>query len=140
MTDLILLERTGGRKWHLNPQLTLSGFRFHPEILRLLLKNHTKPLFLDTVMGIRGEIALLLYGYLDLILSDKTHFERNLAGLFEELGLVGSSYRARAHRRLRLKPALEELEGKPLTTGILKTLRIESNADDKDDKLVVDKG
>ena len=139
LTDLILLERNDGKGRGFDPQLTLSGFRFHPEILRLLIQNHTKPLFLDTVMAIKGEIALLLYGYLDLVLSSRSHFERNLAGLFEELGLTGASYRARAHRRLRIRPALKELEGKPVTTGILKSLRLEVNAAGGDDKLVVEK-
>jgi hypothetical protein len=104
------------------------------------MQGHTKPLFLDTLMAIKGEIALLLYGSLDLVIAASSHFEQNLAGLFEELGLTGASYRARAHRRLRIKPALKEVEGKPITTGVLTSLGLDVNVGGGDDKLVVEKG
>ena len=66
------------------------------------MQGHTTPPFLDTLMAIKGEIALLLYGSLDLVIAARSHFERNLAGLFGELGLTGASYRARADRWLRI--------------------------------------
>jgi hypothetical protein len=115
-------------------------FRFHDSVLKNLLANYTKPVFFDVVLSFRSEIAQLLYTHLDLILSDKTSYERRTRELFEDLGLEGKDYHKPSVRRRRLEPALKELEGKPVTTGIIVKAALESTKDGDDFKLVVKKG
>ncbi|PWU12014.1 MAG: hypothetical protein C5B51_01675 [Terriglobia bacterium] len=114
-------------------------FQFDDHILKNLLANYTKPFLFDVFIDIKGEIALKLYSYLDLIMHDKIRFERRTKELFEELGLTGSSYRNPSKRKQNLERALAELQGKLLTTGMLKSARLEKTKDDKDYKVVFEK-
>lgn len=114
-------------------------FQFNERILTNLLTHYTRPVFLDTVLGFKSEIAQILYSYLDLVLYDKNHFERCTQELFKELGMDGPAYRYRSKRAQVLEPALRELEGKPLPTGVLKEVRLEKTKDDTDFKIVVRK-
>src|SRR5512135_694990 len=115
-------------------------FRFHEQILKNLLANHTKPVLIDVVLSFRSEIAQILYTHLDLILSDKTSYERRTKELFEDLGLEGKAYKHLSDRRRILDRALPELQGKPLTTGTITTAKLEPTKDGRDFKLVVRKG
>src|SRR5213594_38067 len=85
---------------------------------------------------IRGEIALKLYSYLDLIMADKNRFERCTRELFEDLGLKGESYRNPSKRKQNLQSAIRELQGVMLTTGMLKSVSIEKTKDGKDYKAI----
>ena len=111
-------------------------FQFDDHILKNLLENYTKPFLFDVFIDIRGEIALKLYSYLDLIMADKTRFERCTRELFEDIGLTGVSYRNPSKRRQNLLKALDELSGIMLTTGVLKSATIERTKDGKDYKAV----
>jgi hypothetical protein len=115
-------------------------FRFNDYILRNLHANLTKPLLFETVISFRSEIAQILYTYLDLILSDKTMFERRTKELFDELGLEGKAYRNPSNRKQVLDRAFAELTGAPLTTGRIVSIILEATKDEKDYKLVVRKG
>jgi hypothetical protein len=115
-------------------------FRFNDYILKNLHANLTKPLLFETVISFRSEIAQILYTYLDLILSDKTMFERRTKELFAELGLDGKAYRNPSNRKQVLKRALAELMSAPLTTGRITSITLEQTKDEKDYKLVVRKG
>jgi hypothetical protein len=115
-------------------------FRFNDYILRNLHSNLTKPVLFETVISFKGEIAQILYTYLDLILSDKTLFERRTKELFEDLGLEGKAYRNPSNRKQVLAKALGELQGVPLTTGRIASITLEETKDEKDYKLVVRKG
>lgn len=118
--------------------LALSSFRFHEEIRKGLKANRTKPTNL-VALQIQGEIALVLYTRLDVLLADKTHYERTSAGLFQDLQLEGDSeYRYPSGRKRKLEKALKELEGKPISTGTLH-LTLEKTVDGKDWKLVAHK-
>src|SRR5512135_749343 len=115
-------------------------FRFHEAILRNLRADHTKPVLFDVVLSFQSEIAQVLYTHLDLILSDKTSYERRSRELFEDLGLDGTTYHKPSKRKEKLDSALQELQGKPLTTGRITTAKLEPTKDGADFKLVVRKG
>ncbi|HZL53168.1 MAG TPA: hypothetical protein VFC37_19725 [Terracidiphilus sp.] len=114
-------------------------FQFDDHILKNLLSNYTKPFLFDVFIDIKGEIALKLYSYLDLIMADKSRFERCTRELFEDLGLKGSSYRNPSKRKQNLQNAFAELTGIMLTTGVLKSATIEKTKDGKDFKAVFQK-
>lgn len=114
-------------------------FQFDDHILKNLLSNYTKPFLFEVFIDIRGEIALKLYSYLDLIMADKQRFERCTRELFEDLGLKGASYRNPSKRKQNLESAFRELTGIILTTGVLKSATIEKTKDGKDYKAVFTK-
>ncbi len=114
-------------------------FQFDDNILKNLLSNYTKPFLYDVFIDIKGEIALKLYSYLDLIMADKNRFERCTRELFEDLGLKGDAYRHPSKRKQNLQKAFDELTGIMLTTGILKSATIEKTKDGKDYKAVFQK-
>ena len=110
-------------------------FAFHEYLQDHLRKNRTKPTLLIAAR-LQGEIASLLYSRLDIFLSEHERYERRTEGLFQEdLGLVGKKYRYPSGRKQNLKKATDELNGKPISTGIL-NVTIEKTADGKDYKLV----
>jgi hypothetical protein len=111
-------------------------FQFNEHILGNLLRNHTKPLYLDTLLTFKTEIAQLLYTYLDLIMADKTHYQRRSAGLFEDLGLTANTYRKPSNRRQKLEKALAELQNVPLSSGILAAAHISPAKNGRDFKVV----
>jgi hypothetical protein len=115
-------------------------FRFDDDILNNLQANYTKPVILDTVLRFKSELAQVLYTYLDLILADKTIFERRTKALFEELGLSGTAYVRAGKRKQVLEPALRELQGVTLTTGRIASATLEETVDGKDYKIVIRKG
>jgi hypothetical protein len=118
----------------------IGYFRFNDFILKNLIANHTKPLLLDTVLSFRSEVAQILYTYLDLIIADKTAYERRTKELFDDLGLEGRAYANRSNRKQVLERALKELQGAPLSTGKITSAALERTKDGKDYKLVIRKG
>jgi hypothetical protein len=133
LNDLKILHRES------DGHITVEGgyFRFDESILRNLAANYTKPVLFDVILSFKSDLAQILYTYLDLILSDKTVYERRTKELFEDLGLNRKGYRYPSKRKEQLVPALKELEGKPLTTGIITKAVLEKTKDDEDYKLVV---
>jgi len=136
LSELSIARRT--RKLHATTEMCL--FQFHREILKNLQANYTTPLFLATVLSFKSEIAQLLYPRLDLLLSDKKHYERRTKELFEELGLEGETYRHRSARKRVIEKALNELQGAPLTTGCIVSATVEATKDNTDFKIVIYKG
>jgi hypothetical protein len=111
-------------------------FRFNDFIARNLLARHTKPVLFDTILKFESEVAQLLYTHIDLIMADKRHYERRSLELFGDLGLKGKEY-ARVYERKRiLARAMRELQGVPLTTGVIASATIEKTQDKKDYKVV----
>jgi len=115
-------------------------FRFNDFVLNNLLANHTKPLLFDVVVGFKSEVAQLLYVYVDLIMSDKTLYERRTKELFDDLGLEGKAYKNPSNRKQVLDRALKEMQGIPLTTGALTIAKLQETNDGKDWKVVFRKG
>ena len=136
LSDLRIARRTRGQ--HVTTESCL--FFFHPQLLESLKANHTTPLFLDTVLSFKSEIAQLLYARLDLLLADKTQYERRTKELFEDLGLEGSTYKHPSARKRVIERALIELEGVPITTGSIISAQVEKTKDGTDFKIVIRKG
>ncbi len=114
----------------------LGYFKFDDQILQNLLNNYTKPLLLDTILGIQSEIGQLLYVHVDLMLARKDFYERRSKELFQDLGLTNPEYERQYERKRKLEKALAELVGLPLSTGILKIARVEKTNDKQDYKVV----
>lgn len=117
-----------------NIYFAFSKFKINFKIINNLLNNYSKPVYLDVILKFKKEISILLYGYIDLVMADKECFERKTNELFIDLGLAEYS-RPSARKRL-LEPALKELEGTELTTGILSYLKLEKTVDGTDYKVV----
>jgi len=114
----------------------VSYFQFDRHVLTNLLNNYTKPLLFDTAVSFKSEIAQLLYPHVDLVMADKYKYERRTKGLFDDLGLTGEAYRNKSNRKQRLETALKEMEGKPLSTGVLIKATLEKTKDGTDYKVV----
>lgn len=114
-----------------------AQFRFNEYIENNLKKNYVKPVYYDVIKAIRGEIALSLYSFLDIIMSQRNIWERKTTELFKnDLNMVKDYYRS--ERKRLLEKVVAELDGKPISTGLL-ILSIVRTVDDSDDKLIVRK-
>ena len=136
LSDLKIARR--GDDTHLTTEA--GYFRFHESILKNLLAHHTKPVRLDVVLSFESEIAQILYTHLDLILSDKSSYERRTKELFKDLGFEGKDDHKPSVRVRKLGAALEEIQGVELTTGRITKATLEKTKDGADSKLMVRKG
>ena len=118
---------------------SLGYFKFDDHILSNLLHNYTKPVCIEEFFKLKSEIAQLVYSHVDLMLADKTKYERRTQELFNDLGLKNSEYQHMYERKRALERALAELQGIRLSTGILRTVLIEKTKDGKDYKVVFQK-
>ena len=117
----------------------INTARFNPSIVENLKAGKTKPVNLAVTLELRSEIAQMLYAHLDIILSDKTRYERTTKNLFSDLFLESDEeYRYPSGRKRKVQKAIRELNGKPLATGIL-NLFLEHTKDGTDYKLVANK-
>jgi len=112
------------------------AFKFDDHLLNNLLHNYTKPLNLDVILKFRKELSVLLYCHIDLVLADKDRYERKTGELFEDLAIAGVKYRYPSARKQNLEPALRELQGVRLSTGILRQAILERTQSGKDYKAV----
>ncbi|MBI4708150.1 MAG: replication initiator protein A [Candidatus Omnitrophica bacterium] len=118
-------------------EFSFSSFRFHNAILKNLIENHTKPVYLDVILKLKKEVSILLYRHLDLIMADKNYFERRTRELFSDLEL--SEYSRPSARKRLLEPVLKELEGVELSTGILNQAKLKMTKNGEDWKVVFKK-
>lgn len=81
-------------------------FQSDDGILKNLLANYTKPLFLDTILHLKSDIAQLLYVHVDLMLARKDAYERRTKELFLDLGLTNPEYNRQHERYRALKNAV----------------------------------
>ena len=117
-------------------------FQFDKEILSNLLNNYTKPLLDEEFFKLQTEIGQLLYTHVDLVMADKFRYERCSKELFYDLGLLkeNPSYRFASNRKQALARPIAELQGRRLSTGVLRSIVIERTKDGNDYKLVFQKG
>lgn len=121
-----------------DPRGAVVWFRLDPWVVENLLAGHVKPIFYGVVMGLRGEVAISLYSFLDVVMSRKTYCEWRSRELFEKDLFVRGTYRWPSDRRRILLRAKDELEGQPISTGALK-LAVLKTKDREDYKLAVTK-
>jgi hypothetical protein len=119
---------------------SLGYFRFDDHILSNLQLNYTKPVCIDEFFKLKSEIAQLVYTHIDLMLFDKTKYERRSRELFDDLGLKNPEYNHMYERRRALERALKELQGIQLSSGTLRSAIIEKTRDGKDYKVGFQKG
>lgn len=114
----------------------LGYFKFDDGILANLKQNYTKPVCIDELLMLKSDIAQLLYTHVDLMLFDKTKYERKTRELFDDLGLKNHEYTRMYERRRALEKALREMQGVRLSRGRLQSAAIEKTRDRKDYKVV----
>jgi hypothetical protein len=116
-------------------------FRFDDHILESLINNYTHPLRFDVIKSFkkRKDLTILLYVYLDRNLALRKKYVVRLEKLFEHLDLSQTYIRRPSDRKVKIEPVLKELEGRPLSTGILSSCRIYKAEDGRDYKLIAHK-
>ena len=115
---------------------SLGYFKFDDHILRNLQLNYTKPVCIEEFFKLKSEIAQLVYSHVDLMLFDRSRYERRTAELFDDLGLKNAEYSHMYERRRALEKALKELEGIRLSKGTVRSATLEKTKDGKDYKVV----
>ncbi len=115
-------------------------FKFDDHILTNLQLNYTKPVCIEEFFKLKSEVAQLIYSHVDLMLFDKSKYERRSRELFNDLGLKNHEYTHMYERKRAIERALKELEGIRLSSGVLKSATIEKTNDGKDYKVAFSKG
>lgn len=115
---------------------SLGYFKFDDHILRNLQLNFTKPVCIEEFFKLKSEIAQLIYSHVDLMLFDKSRYERRSQELFDDLGLKNPEYGHMYERKRALAKALKELEGIRLSKGVIRSATVEKTKDGKDYKAV----
>ena len=118
---------------------SLGYFKFDDNILRNLQLNYTKPVCIEEFFKLKSEIAQLVYSHVDLMLFDKSRYERRSRELFDDLGLKNAEYNHMYERKRALERAVKELTGIRLSSGVLKSAVLEKTKDGKDYKVVFTK-
>jgi hypothetical protein len=118
---------------------SLGYFKFDDHILRNLQLNYTKPVCIEEFFKLKSEIAQLVYTHVDLIMNDKSRYERRSRELFDDLGLKNAEYEHMYERKRALEKAVKELDGIRLSSGILRSANVEKTNDGKDYKVVFSK-
>jgi hypothetical protein len=113
-------------------------FQFSSPIIKSLVNNYSHPLRLDVIRSFKKhrDLAILLYTYIDRSLAFRDQYEILLINLFDLLDLSQRHVKYPSGRKRVIEPALEQLEGKDLSTGILSYCRVHKTADGKDYKLI----
>ena len=114
---------------------SLGYFKFDDHVLSNLQLNYTKPVCIEEFFKLKSEIAQLIYSHIDLMLFDKTRYERRSRELFDDLGLRNAEYAHMYERKRAIDKALSELVGIRLSSGVLRSADIEKTADGKDYKV-----
>ena len=133
LTELNLTQRTKASEV-IHEKCSVT---FHPLITSNLLSGYYKPV-LAVFSGINSEIGRILYTKLDLQFSHYTKYEISTERFFRENGLVGGEYKHPSGRRRKLENAIQELIGKPTSSGaVITKYEFARTADGKDWKLIV---
>jgi len=114
---------------------SLGYFKFDDHVLTNLQLNYTKPVCIEEFFKLRSEIAQLIYSHIDLMLFDKSRYERRSRELFDDLGLRNAEYNHMYERKRAIEKALKELVGIRLSSGVLRSADIEKTNDGKDYKV-----
>jgi hypothetical protein len=110
-------------------------FKFDDHVLSNLLLNYTKPVCIEEFFKLKSEIAQLIYSHVDLMLFDKSKYERRSRELFNDLGLKNLEYNHMYERKRAIDRAIKELSGIRLSSGVLRTATVEKTVDGKDYKV-----
>lgn len=131
LSDLNLKARKEGERVR-----AAIAYKLDERIQRNLLENHSHPILIDTVISFQKEYAQLLYVYIDRRLAHTSRFEATLTNLWQTLDFSNEGIRYPADRKAKLMSAFQELNGKPLSTGLLSNIKVEKTADGEDYKAI----
>ena len=101
--------------------------QFHESILRNLIAGKTNPKNLTSLMKIKGEIAQIVFRYIDTKIYTKVRYEKKSRALFEELGLIkdAKKYQEKGKRQALLKRVIDEIDQLILSTGNVLRIKLE---------------
>ncbi len=110
----------------------------HPLIVSNLRCGYFKPILLSVVSQLKSDVARLLYRKLDSQFSYYTKYEISTERFFREHCLVGGEYHQSGRRKRLLEKAIQELIGKPTSSGaVIVKYEFARTTDAKDWKLIV---
>lgn len=134
LTDLHIAE-AGEEQSHPNKQS--CRIRFNLYLDSNLRSKHTQPIFYNQIIRFKSGIAQLIYQHLELVMHDKTRYERTSYNLFfEDLQLECVDYKYPSGRKKALDIAVKELQGVVIPSGIV-NVSVEFTKDKQDYKIVV---
>jgi hypothetical protein len=137
LAELKIIQRAK----HGKPVRDAGYFKFHPLILKNLAQNYRKPVLIDVVLSLKGDVSQLIYSYIDRQLTNAEKFKIRSENLFREIGLERASYRYLSKRKETLERALSELPGKLLSGGgLIRRAALEPTKDRKDFNIIFEKG
>lgn len=114
------------------------AFRFNQSFLSNLLSGATKPLNFSELRSLNNEISILAYSFLDLVMSQRTHWSRRItAFVLDDLNIPSKRNEKPTHCRKLLERVARELRGRNLSSGRIKSVYIKKTNDGLADKLVV---
>jgi hypothetical protein len=112
--------------------------RFNTSFARNLIEGKTKPIYFKELRSLRGEMSVLAYSFLDLVMSKRRHWERRVQSFIQEdLAITGKRYKKRSLCVQEVQKIADELKGRRLTTGIISNILIRKTNDGNNFKLVV---
>ena len=110
----------------------------HPLIVSNLRCGYFKPILLSVISQLTSDVARLLYRKLDSQFSHYTKYEISTERFFREHGLVGSDYHKPSIRKRLLEKGIQELVGKPTSSGaVIAKYEFARTANGKDWKLII---
>ncbi|MFY9227419.1 MAG: hypothetical protein WAQ98_32405 [Blastocatellia bacterium] len=113
--------------------------KFYPLIEKNLRSKYTQPSYYNVLISFKSGLAQLLYHYLELVMHNKDHYERNSKELLtEDLDLEGIDYESKSGRKRTLEIAIAEINGLPILSGVLQVILAET-ANKQDYKIIVSK-
>jgi len=135
-SDYYIFERKKDIKK--GPYFSFSSITLHPVIVKSLIEHNIKPIRFDVLKALTHDVSVLLWRFFDLIMFDKTTYERDLVDLAQEIGL--STTQQIWNLKHRIEKALNELKGKDLTNGRIINATIEPSQTPSKYKVVITKG
>lgn len=98
--------------------------KFHEYLINNLDFNYTKPLLFNEINKLKNDYSIILYRYLDIVFASNNLkiFHKTWKQLALELYMP---YNTNPRIKQFLIPALEELKGKHISTGIISDFKIE---------------
>lgn len=118
---------------------SMQKVRIDQDLVENMIAGKTKPFPDKVFLSIANDTVAKLYSLLDSYLSKKNNWERlGLELIQDELELAGARYEKRNIRKALLKDFVAELNGLPISSGVI-YVTIEPSRAKKDDKLVVKK-
>lgn len=109
-------------------------FKFHEIILEQLLHSQSLPFNHQALTGLKQEASILCYGHLDTVMAGSRNsiYRSYSKRLFKQISMEGTRNAKKGKRKSMLDRVKQELEGIAISTGIIRSMRIEWMEKEKD--------